>query len=54
MTKYTLRNVPADLWTKVKAQAAREGRPIRFVLLNLLRVYATHGFAVVEHFDKTE
>jgi hypothetical protein len=55
VTKYTLRNIDDDLWQAVKARAAKEGRPIRFVLLSLLRVYANHGFfRVVETFDAKE
>lgn len=52
MADYPLRNVPNDLWRQVKSKAAYEGRTIRFVLLELLRIYAKHGFAVVEKFDK--
>jgi hypothetical protein len=48
---YALRAVDAELWKNVKARAAQEGRSIRFVLIELLKVYARHGFTVVETFD---
>jgi hypothetical protein len=48
---YALRGVDRDLWNRVKAQAASEGRPIRFVLIEFLKVYAEHGFHVVETFN---
>lgn len=50
--KYTLRSIDDSLWRQVKTRAASEGRNIRFVLLALLRVYAKHGFHVVETFDR--
>jgi len=49
--KYTLRAIDDGLWRQVKARVASEGRTIRFVLLALLRVYAKHGYHVVETFD---
>jgi hypothetical protein len=51
VTAYTLRRIPTDLWKKVRSRAAYEGRTMRFVLLELLRVYAKHGFRIVETFD---
>ena len=48
---YALRRIDADIWRKAKTRAASEGRTIRFVLLELIRVYAKHGFHVVETFD---
>lgn len=48
--KYTLRNIDADLWRRVKERTASEGRSIRFVVLALLRLYAEQGFSVVEDF----
>lgn len=52
---YALRGVDRELWNRVKAQAAKEGRPIRFVLIEFLKVYADHGFRTVETFggDRT-
>lgn len=56
VTNYTLRRIAPDLWRRVKSKAAYEGRTVRFVILELLRVYAEHGFEVVESFngDKEE
>jgi hypothetical protein len=48
---YVIRNIDPELWKEVKAQVATEGRSIRFVLLALLKVYAEHGYNVVEAFD---
>ena len=50
LLKYTLRQIDPELWDAVKKRAASEGRSIRFVLIELLQVYAKHGFAVVEKF----
>ena len=49
--KYTIRNIDPALWKAVKERAEFEGRPLRFVLLHLLRVYADNGFVVVETFN---
>lgn len=51
MISYVLRHIDPELWRQVKSKAAYEGRTIRFVLLELLRVYARHGFTVVETFN---
>lgn len=51
---YTLRRIAPDLWRRVKSKAAYEGRTVRFVILELLRVYAEHGFGIVETIDKKE
>ena len=40
MTTYLLRNIPTDLWRKVKAKAALRGDSVRDVLLKFLRHYA--------------
>ncbi len=40
MANYILRNLPDEIWTPVKARAAREGWPLRALLLALLRGYA--------------
>lgn len=40
---YALRNIPADLWTAVKARASSEGRTIRGVILLLLTSYVERG-----------
>lgn len=51
VTSYTLRRIPLDLWKRVRSRAAYEGRTVRFVLLELLAIYAKHGFHVVETFN---
>jgi hypothetical protein len=51
MTKYTLRNIDTELWLRVKERAAKEGRSLRFVLLEVLKIYAKYGFTIVETFD---
>lgn len=40
---YLLRNIPDELWIRVKRRAASEGRPLRFIILKLLEYYAAHG-----------
>lgn len=40
---YLLRNIPDDLWVRVKRRAEREGRPLRFIILKLLELYASKG-----------
>lgn len=40
---YALRNVPADLWMRVKSRAESEGRTIRGVILLLLQYYVERG-----------
>jgi hypothetical protein len=39
MSDYTIRDVDNDLWRKVKAKAATDGKPIRTVILELLTTY---------------
>lgn len=51
VSEYALRDIDPDLWKRVKSKAAYEGRTLKFVLMELLRVYADHGFHVVETFD---
>lgn len=41
MPNYILRNIDPDLWAKVKARAASEGRPLRWLILKLLELYAS-------------
>lgn len=48
---YYIRNVDPALWQKVKVRATSEGRTLRFVIVELLRIYAKHGYQVVETFD---
>jgi plasmid stability protein len=40
---YLLRNIPDDLWVRVRQRAASEGRSLRFVILKLLEHYVRHG-----------
>lgn len=40
---YLLRNIPDDLWIRVKRRATREGHPLRFILIKLLERYVAHG-----------
>lgn len=43
VTSYALRNISAELWTRVKRQAAAEGRTLRSVILMMLERYAREG-----------
>ena len=40
---YLLRKIPDDLWIRVKRRAAKEGRPLRWILVKLLERYASDG-----------
>lgn len=40
MVAYTIRDIDPDLWRKVKIQAAKDEKPIRTVILELLTKYA--------------
>ena len=40
---YVLRNVPPEVWSKVRARAEAEGRSLRSVVLALLAYYAAAG-----------
>lgn len=40
---YLLRDVDSELWRRVKVQAAKEGAPIRSVLIRLLREYVSRN-----------
>lgn len=40
---YLLREVPGDLWKRVRAKAAREGRSVRFILIEFLRAWVKEG-----------
>jgi hypothetical protein len=48
MPSFILRKIDPGLWERVKAQATKEGRPLRWVLLRLLAVYATRGLDELE------
>ena len=43
MPSFIIRHIDPELWQAVKARAAQEGHPLRWVLLALLREYLTHG-----------
>lgn len=43
MKFYTLRDIPDDLWIRVKQRANQEGRKLRWVILELLKSYADYG-----------
>ena len=40
MPSYILRNIPDDLWVRVKARAESDGRHLRGLILWLLTKYA--------------
>jgi hypothetical protein len=40
MAVYPLRAIPLDVWSKVKARATNEGRPVREAIIDLLKAYA--------------
>ena len=42
-TTYLLRHIPDELWTQAKARATKDGRPLRQILLDLLRYYIQYG-----------
>lgn len=50
VANYRLEQIDDALWKRVKSRAAYEGRTVRFVLIELLKVYAAHGFTVVDTF----
>ena len=43
MKFYLVRNIPDDLWIRVKRRAAKDGRHLRWVILRLLGIYADKG-----------
>ena len=48
MPSFILRNIDPELWVGVKAQAAKEGRPLRWLILRLLALYARVGLDKLE------
>lgn len=42
---YLLRNIPDELWIRVKKRAARDGHHLRFVILKLLEQYVLRGIS---------
>lgn len=43
MTTYLLRRIPDDIWRQAKERAAHDCRPLRHILIDLLRYYIEHG-----------
>jgi len=48
VASFIIRKIDDELWEKVKAQAEKEGRPLRWLLIRLLTVYAAKGLDVIE------
>lgn len=48
MASFIIRKIDPELWERVKAQATKEGRPLRWLLIRLLEVYATVGLEALE------
>ena len=49
MKFYLVRDIPDDLWVRVKRRAASEGRSLRWIIITLLEYYAKHG---IDHEDR--
>lgn len=43
MKFFLVRNIPDDLWVRVKRRAAKEGRSLRWIVLSLLSRYSDRG-----------
>lgn len=43
MKFYLLRDIPDDLWIRVKRRAAKDGHNLRWIVLRLLEYYASKG-----------
>ena len=48
MHAYSLRDVPDDLWHKVKLRAVQDRLKVRDVIIAALKRYATDGIAAFE------
>lgn len=48
VASFIIRKIDPELWERVKAQATKEGRPLRWLLIRLLEVYATVGLEALE------
>lgn len=48
MASFILRKVDDALWAKFKAQAEKEGRPLRWVVLRLITLYIERGLDAIE------
>jgi hypothetical protein len=46
-TMYILERIDPTLWAQVKARAAAEGHPVRWIMLRLLELYARVGFDAI-------
>jgi hypothetical protein len=44
MPSYLVRNIPLELWARVKTRAADEGRPLRWLIIRFLELYADRGY----------
>jgi plasmid stability protein len=40
---YLVRDIPDDVWVAVKRRAAKGGRSLRWVIIELLKFYAKKG-----------
>lgn len=49
---YHLRDIPDDLWVKVKQRCHGEGRKIRSVIVMLLEQYVMHGLGSDDYRDR--
>lgn len=47
-SSFILRKVDDALWTKFKARAEQEGRPLRWVVLHLVELYTAVGLAKLD------
>jgi hypothetical protein len=43
LTDYLIRDIDKKLWKQFKERAAKEGRSLRWVLLEFIKSYVTHG-----------
>jgi hypothetical protein len=47
-TAYLLERIPPELYREVRARCEQEGRPLRWLLLRLLALYAAKGLDALE------
>ena len=48
MPAYIIRKIDEGLWARFKRQAALEGRPLRWIMIRLVALYAEHGLDALE------
>lgn len=48
MASFILRKVDDSLWRQFKSQAALEGRPLRWIIIRLVALYAERGLDALE------